>query len=411
MRLTVTTTRLDDARPLLALAPERADTIAWLRHGDGFVAWGDAATCEPADPQARFTDAHELFSAAIENATITDTVGVPGGGLMAFGSFTFADVPGSKLRIPQMIVGRRDGVTWHTVITNDTQPLVDPPLALNASRPAPKAHRPRFAGSTNPDVHWLDAVQRARDAIIAGKLDKVVLARDYAVWSYEPFSPLAIAERLAATFPACYTFIFDGLVGATPELLLRVDQGHVTSQVLAGTIGRDDDPAVDAALTAALQASLKDQGEHVFAVTSVADVLARYCATLSVADTPEVLKLANVQHLASTITGTLATDIPALTLVGALHPSAAVGGTPRADALAFIQEHEGMARGRYAAPVGYIAADGQAEWGIALRCAEVSGARARLFAGVGIVADSLPEAELAETHLKLLAMQRALASD
>jgi len=146
-------------------------------------------------------------------------------------------------------------------------------------------------------------------------------------------------------------------------------------------------------------------------VTSVADVLARYCATLSVADTPEVLKLANVQHLASTITGTLATDIPALTLVGALHPSAAVGGTPRADALAFIQEHEGMARGRYAAPVGYIAADGQAEWGIALRCAEVSGARARLFAGVGIVADSLPEAELAETHLKLLAMQRALASD
>ncbi len=411
MRLTVTTTRLDDSRPLLALAPEQADTIAWLRHGDGFVAWGDAATLEPADPKVRFTDAHDLFSAAIENATITDTVGVPGGGLMAFGSFTFADVPGSKLRIPQMIVGRRDGVTWHTVITNGTGPLSDPPLASNTSRPTPKAHKPRFAGSTNPDVHWLDAVQRARDAIIAGKFDKVVLARDYAVWSYEPFSPLTIAERLAASFPSCYTFIFDGLVGATPELLLRVKNGDVTSQVLAGTIGRDDDPAVDASLSAALQASLKDQGEHVFAVTSVVDVLARYCATLTVADTPEVLKLANVQHLASTITGTLATDMPALELVGALHPSAAVGGTPRPDALAFIQEHEGMSRGRYAAPVGYIAADGQAEWGIALRCAEVSGARARLFAGVGIVADSLPEAELAETHLKLLAMQRALASD
>lgn len=408
--LTVTTTLLADDRPLLDLAPDQPDTIAWLRHGEGFVAWGKATELNPTDANTRFVEADTLLRKATAGAVVNDSVGVPGGGLIAFGSFTFANVPGSKLRIPQVIVGRRDGVTWLTVIDNGDGKPHEPPVVLSVTPTPPSMHKPRFAGSTNPDIHWLDAVARARDAIVAKKLEKVVLARDYAVWSYEPFSPLAVAKRLSLAFANCYTFILDGLVGATPELLLRQTGMTVTSQVLAGTAGRDDNPIRDGELTNLLWASAKERDEHAFAVSSVAGILAGYVRSLDVPDEPEVLKLANVQHLASTLTGTLDSPVRILHVVGALHPSAAVGGTPRDAALAFIEANEGMERGRYAAPVGYVTPDGDGEFGIALRCAEFSGARARLFAGVGIVAESLPEAELAETHLKLLAMQHALGS-
>lgn len=411
MNLTVTTEPLDDPRPLLALAPDRDDMIAWLRHGDGFVAWGDAATIEPADFVHRFTDADVQFRDVANRAVITDNVGVPGGGLLAFASFTFGPVAGSVLRIPQVIIGRAGTKTWRTVIESPGVSPVERVTTLDASPPAAVRHQPRYAGSTNPDLHWLDAVEHARDAIRAGTFKKVVLARDYAVWSYEPFSLATIAHRLSHTYPSCYTFILDGLVGASPELLLRLEHGTITSQVLAGTIGRDVDATVDANLATALLYSRKDRGEHALAVASVRDVLAAVSGDLHVPETPELLQLANVQHLATTITGTLNAPNRVLSLLEQLHPTAAVGGTPRVDALAFIDAHEGMSRGRYAAPIGWLTADGDGEFAIALRCAEVRGARARLFAGVGIVEESLPEHELAETHLKLLAMQRALAAE
>lgn len=410
-QVTVTTVRLDDDRPLLSFAPQQPDTIVWMRHGDGYVAWGDAFHSEPTDPQHRFREVDEQFAELARRAHINDSVGVPGGGLIAFASFTFAPTVGSQLRVPAVLIGRRDGVTWQTTITFDGARPVEPPRAGRDIAGSDVAYQPKFAGSTNPDIHWLDAVETARQAIRAGQLEKVVLARDYAVWSYEPFATVPIASRLAARFPTCYTFVFDGLIGATPELLLRVTNGTVTSQVLAGTTGRSPDPATDAALAASLFASAKDRTEHALAVSSVADVLSLVTDRLAVPDEPELLPLANVQHLATTLTGQLAKPVRALSLLATLHPSAAVGGTPRDAALAFITEHEGMPRGRYAAPVGYVTADGDGEFGIALRCAEISGARARLFAGVGVVADSLPEQELAETHLKLLAMQQALAAD
>lgn len=284
----------------------------------------------------------------------------------------------------------------------------EPPAPRSGTPPPPHQDRPRYAGSSQPDLHWLEAVAEAIGLIEAGEVAKVVLARDHAVWAREPFDAVALARRLTARFASCHTFVVDGLVGATPELLLARNGDRVVSRVLAGTAARGPDPASDARLGAALLASDKDRTEHRLAAESVADVLAPRCRVLQHDPEPELLRLDNVQHLATLFTGDLDVPASALELVAALHPTAAVGGTPRRTAIEVIRRLEGMERGRYAGPVGWTDPSGDGEWGIALRCAQLSGARARLFAGVGIVGASLPEAELEETRLKLLAMQAAL---
>jgi menaquinone-specific isochorismate synthase len=403
----VVTRRLDDDRPLLDLPPSSLDTVSWVRRGEGLVGWGVAARLDPGPGPDRFARAERLLGDVLADAEVDDEVRVPGTGPVAFGSFTFTDAaPGSVLLLPRRVVGRRDGRTWLTTIDPDGAPPVDGPAT---SPPVePPRDRPRFAGSSKPDLHWLEAVAEAVERLRAGDLDKVVLARDHAVWSQEAFDPLDLARRLTARFPSCHTFVVEGLVGATPELLLARDGDRVTSRVLAGTTGRAEDEADDAALGAALLASTKDRHEHQLAADSVREVLGPRCPDLAHDATPRLLRLDNVQHLATLFGGHLAEPASVLEVVAELHPTAAVGGTPRATALAAIAELEGMERGRYAAPVGWMDANGDGEWGIALRCAELAGARARLFAGVGIVAASLPEDELEETRLKLLAMQAAL---
>ena len=183
--------------------------------------------------------------------------------------------------------------------------------------------------------------------------------------------------------------------------------------MLAGTAPRGDDPDRDAALGTALLASAKDTEEHGYAAAGVQQSLAPLCDDLTVAPRPELLRLANVQHLATAISGRLAarddgTRPSVLALADALHPTAAVCGTPTETAMELIRELEGMDRGRYAGPVGWVDGAGNGEWCIALRCAEIDGTRARLFAGGGIVADSDPEAELAEAQAKFRPMQSAL---
>jgi menaquinone-specific isochorismate synthase len=409
--LTVRSVAITDDRPLLDLLPHAPDALAWVRDGEGIVAWGVAARVEAGRGLERFERAHQALRDLAADSEVADEVGLPGSGLIGVGSFTFdADADGSVVVVPRTVIGRRGGVTWRTDLTPPGAAPVPPP-ATSVPRLAPGA-RPRYAGSSLPDVHWLEAVARAIERIAAGEADKVVLARDHAVWSHEPFDAIDLARRLTARFPRCHTFIVEGLVGATPELLLARAGSAVASRVLAGTTGRSADEVEDAALGAALLSSKKDLAEHRFAAESVREVLAPRCADLAGEPGPRLLRLDNVQHLATTFTGHL--DDPstsALELVGALHPTAAVGGTPRQTALAMIRELEGMARGRYAAPVGWTDAAGDGEWGIALRCAELTGARARLFAGVGVVAASLPEAELEETRLKLLAMQAAFGAD
>jgi menaquinone-specific isochorismate synthase len=213
----------------------------------------------------------------------------------------------------------------------------------------------------------------------------------------------------------CWTFHVDGLFGATPEMLVRRERGLVTSRVLAGTIRRTGDDERDLALAATLARSSKDLEEHEYAVRSVAEALAPHCTSMNVPEAPFVLHLPNVMHLATDVAGvTHETDdsdgeVSSLGLAEALHPSAAVGGTPTDRARALITEIEMMDRGRYAGPVGWMDASGDGEWGIGLRSAEVAGARVRLFAGCGIVADSDPEAELAEAQAKFVPVRDALA--
>lgn len=406
-RLRVRTTPLADDRRLLDLVPDVDDPLAWVTDDEGFVAWGTAVRLPVSTGPQRFATADAKVRELADSASVDDAVNRRGTGLLAVASFTFdADTPGSVLTVPRVIVGRDHGATWLTRIDPPDAPDAPGPR-VGAVRPVAR-DRPRYAGASTPDVHWLEAVASAIARIRTGALDKVVLARDYALWSRERFDAVDVARRLSARFPACHTFVVDGLVGATPETLIRRTGRMVESRVLAGTAARDPDATSDDALGSALLASDKDRREHAFAVASVVDRLREVCADLETPAMPSLLRLANVQHLATTVTGQLDDDVSVLALAGALHPTAAVGGTPREAAIALIAELEGMDRQRYAAPVGWIDPTGDGELGIALRCTHLEGARARLFAGVGIVDGSRPEAELAETRLKLLAMQRVL---
>ncbi|MFP5309777.1 MAG: isochorismate synthase MenF [Actinomycetes bacterium] len=414
--LTVRTWAIDDPGPLLDRLPP-TDGVAWLQGEDGMVGIGAAARIDPGVGPGRTSVATDALARLAAGASVRDDVRVAGTGLVAFGSFTFdVDTHGSSLVVPEVVVGRRGRTAWLTCIgpaDDERLSASEPPLPpAVATATAHAADRPRYAGSSVPDVRWLEAVATAVQRIRAGELEKVVLARDHAVWSKETFDARVLARRLAERFPGCSTFVVDGLVGATPELLVGRTGARVESLPLAGTTGRDADPDLDAALGRALLDSAKDRWEHELLVRNVAEVLGRVCRDLHHADTPFLLQLDNVQHLATRFVGELAPaddgSLPsALELAGALHPTPAVAGTPTADALAVLRELEGMDRGRYAAPVGWVDAAGDGEWGIALRCAELSGARARLFAGAGIVADSLPEDELEETRIKLLAAQSA----
>jgi len=390
--------------------PDR-DGVAWLQAGDGLVGLGSAVRIDAGQGPQRFAVASDRWAALVDAADVDDPVGVAGTGPVALGSFTFTDdAAGSSMVVPTTIIGQRHGRAWVTTVTSDGSAPPTPRLPTARDLPPPQADRPRYAGASVPDLLWLEAVAEAVKRLTRGDLDKVVLARDHALWAKAPFAVAGVAARLAARFPDCFTFIDRGLVGATPELLVRRLATDVTSIVLAGSTARSADPARDAELAQALLASAKDVFEHRLAADSVEAVLGPLAPDLTRTG-PTLLQLDNVTHLQTRLHGRLfggSRRLTALDLAGGLHPTAAVGGTPTAAALGVIRELEGLDRGRYAAPIGWVDGRGDGEFGIALRCAELSGARARLFAGAGIVAASLPEAELEETRVKLLAMQSVL---
>ncbi len=407
----VRTVTLDGvAEDLLSLLPATGGH-AWVREGTGFVGWGRAGRFAVSGPE-RFSRAQRWWSTWCERAQVDDEVGLPGTGPIAFASFTFdSGSQESVVIVPSVVVGHRDGRTWLTTVETEG-PLVSHPT--DPVRSARSAGPVRWQPGSRPVDEWADAVGQAIARIGAGELDKVVLARDIVADLSGPLDEPSMLQRLAHSYPECWSFSVDGLVGATPELLVRRDGDRVTSRVLAGTVRRRGDDSVDAGLAAALLASSKELGEHEYAVHSVADALAAHCTDLVVPPAPHVLSLSNVQHLATEVTGMLADGAPALALAASLHPTAAVCGTPTERAAALIREIEGLDRGRYAGPVGWMDARGDGEFGIALRCAAIEdsgrgpGTRLRLFAGCGIVAGSTPAAEIAESEAKLDAIRRAL---
>lgn len=396
----VRTRPVDVPGPLLDLLPDDRP-ISWVRDRDGLVGWGEVARWTGTGPD-RFADADEWWRAFVDELEVEDEVGLPGTGPVGFASFAFSDESaGSVLVVPRVVVGRRDGRAWITEFSRGAGPST-----VRSVSPVRPSGTLRYSDGRLPVGRYRSAVAEAVRRMRAGELDKAALAHDLLAVGAEPLDPRFLLGGLARRYPTCWSFAVEGLVGATPELLVRRTGDVVESRVLAGTMwgeGRAE----------RLLGSDKDRHEHALAVDSLADALAPLCAELTVPEVPQVLTLHNVSHLASDVSGRLDPVAPAtlLQLAEAVHPTAAVGGTPRKVAVDLITELEQMDRGRYAGPVGWVDARGDGELGIALRCAQLDGPVARLFAGCGIVADSDPDTEVREAAAKLVAVRDALEGD
>lgn len=401
----VTTARLGEHLPLLELLPD-AQPLSWVRGGDGLVGWGEYATTTVKGSN-RFRDAREWWHNQLKKLAITDSVHITGTGPILFTSFSFSPDEDSMLVIPKVIVGQRGDQSWITWFGEMPQPgLLEHVESLD---------RPTYSWSngTLTTDQWEERVAVAIHAIQSKTIDKVVLARDLNGTSNKEIDPRSILRNLAAEYPSTWCYSIAGLVGATPELLLRLNRAMVTSRVLAGTISKTGDDEKDLALAASLARSSKDLEEHEYAVRSVAESLAPFCSSTNVPDSPFVLHLANVMHLATDVTGAISEfpqHVDTFSILEKLHPSAAVCGTPTEKAAKVISDLEGMPRGRYAGPVGWIDARGDGELGIALRCGQIEENKIKLFAGCGIVAGSNPQRELAESQAKFAPMLNALGS-
>ena len=404
----VRTIEVSDAQDLLSLLPD-SESLAWVRGGDGLVGWGEFDRLEVVGAD-RFEKIRLWWREHCAHFTIHDEVKKFGTGPLLFLSGTFDADEVSVAIIPKVIVGQRNGRTWVTWIGEASAPELTP-----AAQPEAPLNLSWVGGAISPS-QWEINVGKALAKIYSGEISKVVLARDLVAQSDLPFDARHIMNKLAENYSSTWIFSVANLVGATPELLVRLNKGLVTSRILAGTIQRTGDDQRDLALAASLARSSKDLEEHEYAVDSVAQTLAPFCSSTNVPETPFVLHLSNVMHLATDVTGVLTDSLaPAdlFTVVRELHPSAAVCGTPRPAAQRVIKEVEAMSRGRYAGPVGWIDSKGEGEIGIALRCAQINSTNPReirLFAGCGIVQGSDPAKEYAESQAKLLPIREALES-
>lgn len=404
--ITVHSHEISEAKDLLALLPT-STSMAWVRGGDGLVGWGEFDRLEVTGSD-RFEQIRIWWRERCAHFSIQDQVKKFGTGpiLMVSGSFE-ADEPSVAI-IPEVVVGQRNGRTWLTWFGEEAAPnflkpeVVEAPLNLS------------WVGGAISPTQWEANVDKALARIHSGEISKVVLARDLVAQSDLPFDTRHVMRKLSEKYGSTWIFAVDNLVGATPELLVRLNKGLITSRILAGTIQRTGDDERDLALAASLARSSKDLEEHEYAVESVAQTLAPFCSSTNVPETPFVLHLSNVMHLATDVTGVLTDSLaPAdlFTVVRELHPSAAVCGTPRPAAQKAIREIEQMSRGRYAGPVGWVDSKGEGEIGIALRCAQINSKNPReirLFAGCGIVQGSDPAKEYGESQAKLLPIREAL---
>jgi salicylate biosynthesis isochorismate synthase len=397
------------------------------------------ATSLQASGQARFTSVAERWRALSADA-ITDPVEEPaGGGPLAVGGFAFAPDGGgahhwrafepASLTVPQVVLTRvqRGGESLvrltlaalahpddvaEELLAHLQQRLAELRIStLPLLDPAPTG---RFeVSSAMPPEHYEQAVARAAELISTGKLEKIVLAREVQVRAPRPYDAAALFGVLREEFPSCFVFCIGRgdatLIAASPELLVRREGQRVSTLALAGSTRRSADPAVDAHLGEQLLRNETYREEHAIVARRIERTLRPHAVWVTAAPEPELVTIANIQHLATPIRAQLATPMEALELAGLMHPTPAVGGEPRAAAASLIPALEGLDRGWYSGPVGWTDATGDGEFCVALRCALLHENLARCYAGNGIVRDSDPARELAETEVKLQALLPLLA--
>ncbi|WP_308491730.1 isochorismate synthase [Microbacterium terrisoli] len=399
-----------------------AAPLAWLRRGEGIVGVAPVVTrldVGPDSPEPRAQALARAWAELAAQADIDDPVDVPGTGLVGFAALPFDErsAAGASIVVPSLIVGRRGGRAWLTSIRRDTEADADTDTDAK-TLPEPIAYEPYWSatlgpGALDPDGYQ-SAVRGALEAIATGEAGKIVVARDLVGTVPEDADLRRLIHELSTGYPDTWTYAVDGIIGASPETLATVHDGRVTARVLAGTRPRGADATQDAASRAALTASAKDLDEHAYAVHSVVASLTGHTTGLTVDEHPFTLELPNVWHLATDVAGTLSDGATSLDLIQALHPTAAVAGTPTAAAVEAIRRLEPFDRRRYAGPVGWIDQHGDGEWAIALRCAQFDAPVGGVMpvvahAGAGIVAGSDPESELLETRVKFRPIVDALA--
>jgi len=396
--------RLDHEIDLIDFAGARG--VMWSSGTVGLAGQGEAArlAVPPGDPAAAAHSVH----AVLDTIEVDDQVEGPGTGPVAFGALAFDPTCPGVLVVPRVIVGRAaDGTYWVTHLLHPDEPM---PIFDDATVVKPEPTATRFTVSSPRSASdWQASVVAVREELRRDTARKVVMARELVVDADAPIRRADVLRQLRVAYPSCMLFAFEGFVGATPELLVARSGDQVRSHPMAGTAPRSSDPTTDARLASDLLASSKDRVEHRYTIDMVHDTLLPWCSFLDEEAEPSIVAMANVQHLATLVEGRLSSP-PAsvIELMRALHPTPAVNGTPRQVALELIAAHEGVDRGRYAGPVGWVDADGNGEWAVGIRSAELDGNRARVFAGVGVVADSDPDAELAETRAKFQAILGAI---
>lgn len=421
----------------------RDDVLCWTRREAGLVGFGEVARFTATGPD-RFLEADIWWRHLVLEADVMDTVGGPGTGPVAFGSFAFSKVSAhaSRLIVPEIVVGLRDGTAWLTQLTFDdgelteagaraalarwldgggepgsTDPAAGDPASSSTSADPQAAREAKLTTGSLSEADWMAAVAAGVAEIRTGALEKLVLARDIVATVPDGANAASILRELSVRYRECWTYGVDGLVGSTPEMLIQVEGRTAQARVLAGTLDRRDaDGMAGSPLEFAervLAGSEKQRHEHDIAIQSLTTQLAPFSEAMNAHSEPFILELPNVWHLASDVKAELAEvegHVPTcLALINALHPTAAVCGTPTGVAGALIRELEHLDRGPYAGPVGWLDAAGNGEWGIALRGAVIEGPdTVRLYAGCGVVEGSVPEAELAETWAKFRPMLEAL---
>ncbi len=437
---TITLAQPDDVDPSEVACASRRPGERWFlfeqpdRGGASLAGLGEVVALQ-AEGAERFAAVADRWR-AMAAAAVADAGDEPdGAGLVAVGGFSFASDGGraphwqgfdpASLSVPEVLLSRKRGSVHMTLAALAAPDDTPKDLLARLERrtaelrraelplldPAPTG---RFQiASAMPPEHYEHAVARAVERIGGGELQKIVLAREVQVHAPQAYDPTAVFGVLRKEFPSCFVFCVGRgdatLIAASPELLVRREGQRVSTLALAGSTRRSADPAVDDHLGEQLLRDSSYRDEHAIVARRIERTLRPHSVWVAAAPEPELVRIANIQHLATPIRAQLAAPMDALELTGLMHPTPAVGGEPLKVALPLIPALEGLDRGWYSGPVGWTDAAGDGEFCVALRCALLRGNVARCYAGNGIVAGSDPAAELAETEVKLQALLPLLA--